>query len=49
MEKLVRVFNVERPEAAPQMLPEAPAGIRSVNFLADDTLLTTCVETPNLT
>lgn len=41
MEKMLRLFDVEQPGAAPQTLPQASAGIRSALFLGgDNTILT---------
>lgn len=40
-EKLVRIFDLEKPDAEPQLLPEAPDKVRGVAFLQDDKLLLT--------
>jgi serine-threonine kinase receptor-associated protein len=39
MEKVVRVFDVERPEADPSQLPGMPSGVRCLNWSRDDGLL----------
>ncbi|GLC47358.1 hypothetical protein PLESTB_000167100 [Pleodorina starrii] len=39
MEKIVRIYDLERPDAEPLKLPAAQAGIRSVNFIQDDNLV----------
>lgn len=36
MEKVLRVYDLGRPEAEPAKLPAAPAGIRSCNFVQND-------------
>lgn len=41
MEKVVRIFDVERTDAAPQMFPEGPSGIRNVLLLQRDQLAVT--------
>jgi hypothetical protein len=49
MEKLVRIYDLERPDAAPQQLEGAAKGIRSVNWLQGDGLIiTTQQDTPGL-
>ena len=41
MEKMLRIFDVEQPDAAPQELPKAESGIRSALFLKGDQLILT--------
>ncbi|PNG99836.1 Serine-threonine kinase receptor-associated protein [Tetrabaena socialis] len=49
MEKTVRIFDLEKPEAEPMKLPPAAVGIRSVNFIQDDkTLLCAYVDKPGV-
>lgn len=49
-EKLLRLFEVERPEAEPQQLPGSPAGIRAAVFVgpSDALLVTSAADTPGL-
>jgi len=39
MEKVVRLFDVARPEAAPEVLPIQPSGIRCLTWVQEDSLL----------
>jgi hypothetical protein len=49
MEKLVRIYDLERPDAAPQQLSGAAKGIRNVVWVHGDSLvLTTQQDTPGL-
>lgn len=49
MEKILRVYDLERPDADPQMLTGAAKGIRDLLWVADDGLvLTTQQDTPGL-
>ena len=38
-EKLIRLYDLEKPESAPEVLPVAPDRIRSAAFLQNDQLL----------
>jgi len=40
-EKLVRIFDLEKPDTEPEVLQEAPDKVRGVAFLQDDKLLLT--------
>ncbi|PNW83005.1 hypothetical protein CHLRE_06g302750v5 [Chlamydomonas reinhardtii] len=49
MEKLVRIFDLEKPAAEPLKLPPAHSGIRSVNFIQNDnTIICSYVDKPGL-
>jgi hypothetical protein len=39
MEKVIRIYDIAQPEAAPVMLPQAAAGIRNLAWLQNDNLL----------
>lgn len=39
MEKCVRLFDVGRPEAAPEVLPPQASGIKCLTWIQDDKLL----------
>ncbi len=48
-ERLVRIFDLEKPEVEPEILPEAPDRVRGVAFLQDDKLLlTSYIDKPGL-
>lgn len=40
-EKLVRIFDLEKPEVEPEILPHAPDRVRGVAYIQDDKLLLT--------
>jgi hypothetical protein len=49
MEKLVRIFDLEKPAAEPLKLPPAHSGIRSVNFIQNDnTIICSYVDKPGI-
>lgn len=49
-EKLLRIFDAERPEAAPQEFPQASGPIRCVKWTkSDDVLLTSDLDKPGIT
>lgn len=49
MEKLLRIFDLERPDAPPQQLAGAQKGLRNVAFVQNDALLlTTQQDTPGI-
>lgn len=49
MEKILRIFDLERPDAPPQQLTGATKGFRNVAFVQNDTLLiTTQQDTPGI-
>jgi serine-threonine kinase receptor-associated protein len=49
-EKLLRIFDAERPEAAPQEFPQAGGPIRCVKWTkSDDVLLTSDLDKPGIT
>ena len=49
-EKLVRVFDLERPDAAPQQFAAAPGKVRCLVWTADDALLLSSdIDSPNIT
>ena len=49
-EKLLRIFDVEKPESPPQEFPAAEGPIRCVVWTKDDaTLLTSDLDKPNIT
>lgn len=49
-EKLLRIFDAERPEAAPQEFPQAGGPIRCVAWTkSDDTLLTSDLDKSGIT
>lgn len=49
-EKLLRIFDAERPEAAPQEFPQAAGPIRCVKWTkSDDVLLTSDLDKPGIT
>jgi hypothetical protein len=39
MEKFVRIFDVGKPEAAPEALPTMGSGIRCLTWIQNDSLL----------
>lgn len=49
MEKLLRIYDLERPDAAPQQLAGAAKGIRNVVWVQNDAVvLTTQQDTPGV-
>ena len=38
-EKVVRLFDLERPDASPAMFPEAAGAVRCVEWVQDDNVL----------
>ena len=48
-EKLLRIYNLEKPDAEPEVLPTAPDKLRSVAFLhGDQQLLTSYIDKPGM-
>ncbi|KAG7189447.1 hypothetical protein KM043_017147 [Ampulex compressa] len=47
-EKLVRIYDLNKPEAAPQTFSGHTNGIRHVTFFKDDTMLVTCADDKTL-
>jgi WD40 repeat protein len=46
MEKILRVYDLNRPDAAPKELAKSPASIRTVAWLHNDqTILSSCTDT----
>ena len=39
MEKLIRIYDLAQPEAAPVTLPHATSGVRNLLWLQDDNVL----------
>lgn len=39
MEKIIRVYDLEKPTEAPEQLASQPSGIRCLSFLQHDNLL----------
>lgn len=49
VEKLIRVFDLQRPDADPALLPAAPDSVRSLHFLPGNALvLASYVDKPNV-
>jgi serine-threonine kinase receptor-associated protein len=45
MEKILRVYDMNRPDAAPRELDKAPASVRTVAWLhSDQTILSSCTD-----
>ncbi|GAX82679.1 hypothetical protein CEUSTIGMA_g10105.t1 [Chlamydomonas eustigma] len=48
-DKLIRIFDLGAPEAAPQMLPQTPSAVRNVVWLQEDNILIcTLLDTPGI-
>ena len=48
-EKLLRIYDLEKPDAEPEVLPTAPDKLRSVAFLhGDQQLLTSYIDKPGM-
>jgi hypothetical protein len=48
MEKILRQFDLERPDAEPLQIPGMPSGVRTMAYLDEHTLLATCTDTPGI-
>ena len=48
-ERFVRIYDLEKPEVEPDVLPETPDRVRGVAYLQDDKLLlTSYIDKPGL-
>lgn len=47
-EKLLRIFDLERPDAEPVVLPAVPSGLRNIAYINEATAVTTCLDTPGI-